>query len=93
MLVWMSCLDFGVQGSYVANQSRVLSLDLAARSRLGAWLFISAFGAAALSGLLLVQLWPSWGWNGVLCLALGLALTAILSQHLGAPARASHPSV
>lgn len=93
MLVWMSCLDFGVQGSYVANQSRVLSLDLAARSRLGAWLFISAFAAAAFSGLLLAQLWPSWGWNGVLCLALGLALTAILSQHLGAPSRASRSSV
>jgi len=83
ILVSMCCIDFGVQGSYVANQSRVLSLDLAARSRLGALLFISAFGAAALSGVLLVRLWPIWGWHGVLYLALGLVLLAMLSQCSG----------
>ncbi len=93
MLVWMSCLDFGVQGSYVANQSRVFSIDHEARSRLGALLFISAFAAAAVSGLLLLKLWPSWGWNGVLCLALVLVLTAIVSESLGHGRRAIHSSV
>ena len=93
MLVWMSCIDFGVQGSYVANQSRVLSLNCEARSRLGALLFISAFAAAAVSGLLLLQMWPSWGLNGVLCLSLGLVLTAFVSEHLGNRPQAMHSSV
>ena len=93
LLVWMSCLDFGVQGSYVANQSRVLSLDQDARSRLGALLFISAFAAAAVSGLLLLKLWPLWGWNGVLFLSLALVLTAVVSELLGHRPRATHSSV
>lgn len=80
IVVCLAFIDFGVQGSYVANQARVLSLDLAARSRLGALLFISAFGAAALSGLLLERLWPTWGWHGGLTLALVLVVTAMVTQ-------------
>ena len=80
LLLSMCCIDFGVNGSNVANQSRVFSLDLAARSRLGALLFISAGTAASISDLLLVSLWPAWGWHGVLYLALVLVFLALVSQ-------------
>lgn len=80
IIISMCCIDFGVNGSYVANQSRVFSLDLAARSRLGSLLFISAGTAASMSDFLLVTLWPAWGWHGVLYLALVLVFLALVSQ-------------
>jgi len=41
-------LDLGVQGSYVANQTRVFSIDPAARSRMACLLFFSAYAGAAI---------------------------------------------
>ena len=76
----LACIDFGVQGSYVANQSRVFSLDQASRSRLGSLLFVSAFSAAVVSGLSQVHLWPRWGWTGLLAFAVLLVLLAFVTQ-------------
>ena len=80
LLVCLALIDFGVQGSYVANQSRVFSLDQASRSRLGSLLFVSAFSAATVSGLLQVRLWPVWGWYGLLTFAVVLVLIAFVTQ-------------
>ena len=80
LLFCLACIDFGVQGSYVANQSRVFSLDQASRSRLGSLLFVSAFSASVVSGLLQVRLWPMWGWYGLLTVAVFLVLIALFTQ-------------
>ncbi len=80
LLICLACIDFGVQGSYVANQSRVFSLDAASRSRLGSLLFVSAFSASVVSGLLKVRLWPVWGWSGLLTFAVILVLIALVTQ-------------
>ena len=80
LLVCLALIDFGVQGSYVANQSRVFSLDQASRSRLGSLLFVSAFSAATVSGLLQVRLWPVWGWYGLLTFAVILVVIAFVTQ-------------
>ena len=80
LLCCLAGIDFGVQGSYVANQSRVFSLDQASRSRLGSLLFVSAFSASVVSGLLQVRLWPVWGWYGLLTFAVLLVLIAFVSQ-------------
>ena len=79
-LICLACIDFGVQGSYVANQSRVFSLDQESRSRLGSLLFVSAFSASVVSGLLQVRLWPVWGWHGLLTFAVILVLIAFVTQ-------------
>lgn len=80
LLLCLACIDFGVQGSYVANQARVFSLDESARSRLGSLLFVSAFSASVVSGLLQVRLWPVWGWSGLLTFAVLLVLIALVTQ-------------
>ena len=80
LLLCLACIDLGVQGSYVANQARVFSLDESARSRLGSLLFVSAFSASVVSGLLQVRLWPVWGWSGLLTFAVLLVLIALVTQ-------------
>ena len=80
LVLCLVCIDFGVQGSYVANQSRVFSLDQASRSRLGSLLFVSAFSASVVAGLLQVRIWPVWGWKGLLTFAVLLVLIAFVTQ-------------
>lgn len=80
----MAALDVGVQGSFVAHQTLLLSLNPAARSRMLTWLVFSAYVGAGLCSLLLNGVWARWEWAGAT--GLGLALT-LLSLLLALPAR------
>jgi predicted MFS family arabinose efflux permease len=73
-------LDLGVQGSYVANQARVFSLNPAARSRMGCLLFFGAYAGAAISSALVAYFWSGWGWSGVTTIVIILVLLALISQ-------------
>ncbi len=80
-------LDLGVQGSYVANQTRVFSLDPAARSRLGCLLFFSAYLGAAIASSLVAVFWTHWHWSGLTLFGAILVLLALLSQFGGPRSR------
>jgi len=73
-------LDLGVQGSYVANQTRVFSLDPAARSRMACLLFFSAYAGAAISSAMVAYFWSGWGWQGVTTIGIVLVSLALISQ-------------
>ena len=73
-------LDLGVQGSYVANQTRVFSLDPAARSRLGCLLFFSAYLGAAIASCLVAMFWVHWHWPGLTLFGAILVILALVSQ-------------
>ena len=73
-------LDLGVQGSYVANQTRVFSLDPAARSRMACLLFFSSYAGAAISSAMVSYFWSGWGWQGVTTIGIVLVSLALISQ-------------
>jgi predicted MFS family arabinose efflux permease len=74
-------LDLGVQGSYVANQTRVFSLNPAARSRMACLLFFSAYAGAAVSSAMVAYFWSGWGWQGVTTIGIVMVLLALISQY------------
>ncbi|MFM7675215.1 MAG: MFS transporter [Synechococcus sp.] len=76
--IGMACLDLGVQGTYVAHQTTVLSLDAEARTRLGTWLFFTAYLGAALCSQFVAHAWARWEWQGSTVFAAGLVLVALL---------------
>jgi predicted MFS family arabinose efflux permease len=78
LAIGMACLDLGVQGTYVAHQTTVFSLDAAARTRLGTWLFFTAYLGAALCSQLVARYWVSWQWHGTTLFAASLVLLALL---------------
>jgi len=70
--------DLGVQATLVSHQTIVYGIDPGARSRLNALLFTGMFigmsSGAALGSLALAQ----WGWTGVMLLAAGAAVAALV---------------
>lgn len=74
----MACLDLAVQGSFVAYQTLLLSLDPASRSRMLTWLVFSAYAGAGLCSLLLHALWPYGQWSAATALGLTLTLLALV---------------
>jgi len=70
--------DLGAQATLVSHQTIVYGLDPGARSRLNALLFTGMFigmsSGAALGSLALAQ----WGWPGVMLMAAGSALAALI---------------
>ncbi|MNG03361.1 Major Facilitator Superfamily protein [compost metagenome] len=66
-------LDLGVQGTQVANQTRIYALEPAARSRLNTVQMVTTFAGGALGSTVGSYAWHIWGWSGV-CLAGGGAV-------------------
>ena len=70
--------DLGVQATLISHQTIVYGIDPGARSRLNALLFTGMFigmsSGAALGSLALAQ----WGWSGVMLLAAGAAISALI---------------
>ncbi len=70
--------DLGVQATLISHQTIVYGIDPGARSRLNALLFTGMFigmsSGAALGSLALAQ----WGWTGVMLLAAGGAIAALI---------------
>jgi len=66
-------LDLGVQGTQVANQTRIYALEPAARSRLNTVQMVTTFAGGAIGSTIGSYAWHLWGWSGV-CLAGGGAV-------------------
>lgn len=66
-------MDLGVQGTQVANQTRIYALDPPARSRLNTVQMVTTFFGGAIGSWLGSFAWHRWGWHGV-CLAGGGAI-------------------
>lgn len=78
LAVGIAALELAVQGSFVAHQTQVLSLDPAARNRLLTWLVLCSYLGAAVCSLLLSAVWSQWQWQGATGMGLGLTLMALL---------------
>ena len=78
LLLGITALELAVQGSFVAHQTQVLSLDPAARNRLLTWLVLCSYLGASVCSLLLSAVWSRWQWQGATGMGLGLTLMALL---------------
>ena len=77
LLVAIVAFDIAAQASLVLNQTRLLSIDPAARSRMNTAFVTGNFIGGALGSALAGVLWQTGGWTAVLLggvAALGLAL-------------------
>jgi predicted MFS family arabinose efflux permease len=77
--------DLGFQATLIAHQTIVYGLELAARSRLNAILFVVMFAGMALGAALGSLLLAQWGWVAVTALATGTATAALLVRLWPAP--------
>ena len=76
-------LDAGVQAAQVANQSRVLQLKPAARSRVNTVYMICYFGGGSIGSLIGSMAWSKWHWTGVCVAGIGfmvIGLVALVSR-------------
>lgn len=69
-------LDVGVQGSHIANQSRVYGIDPPARSRLNTAYMTAYFVGGATGSALGAAAWREFGWTGVSAVGIGCVLLA-----------------
>jgi MFS family permease len=81
LIVGVVLLDLGVQAGHVANQTRIYSIDPAARSRLNTVYMFLYFVGGALGSYFGAICWVHWGWVGVCGLAMAV-LTASLGTYL-----------
>jgi predicted MFS family arabinose efflux permease len=78
LIVGVILMDLGVQSGHVSNQTRIYSIDPAARSRLNTvymFCYFTGGGIGSLSGAICWHWAGWWGVCGVGCAALLLALT------------------
>lgn len=81
MAICVILLDTGMQTLQIANQTRIFSLQPAARSRINTVYMVAYFTGGAIGSALSTLAWAHWHWNGVCGLVFGiLALAAI--RHL-----------
>lgn len=73
-------VDLGVQGSFIANQARIFSIDPAASSRMSSLLFLSTYLSAAICSLVISIYWTSWGWNGTCMFTITLVVIALVIE-------------
>jgi len=76
----LMAVDLGVQGSFVANQARIFSIDPAARSRMSGQLFLTAYLGAAACSVAISMFWTSWDWLGTCAFALVLVTLAFVLE-------------
>ncbi len=65
-------LDLGVQAGHVANQTRIYSIDPAARGRLNTVYMFMYFVGGSLGSYGGAVAWAHWGWTGVCALAIAV---------------------
>jgi len=88
LVVGVLLMDLGVQSIQVAEQSLVMALDPAARSRLNTVYMVARFMGGAGGSAAGAFAWSSWRWPGVCGLSLALVAAAALVHGLG-PKRAA----
>ncbi len=71
-------LDAGVQGSQIANQTRIYALDAAARSRINAVYMTLYFIGGSVGSYVASHAWTAGGWPAVTLAGAGFALAALL---------------
>lgn len=79
MILGVLLLDMGVQGTHVANQTRIFALSDTERGRIGAVYMVTYFAGAALGSIVGVLAWQRWRWEGVTSAGLALLVLALLS--------------
>lgn len=80
LVLGLTALDLGVQGSFVANQARIYAIDPAARSRMSSQLFLTAYAGAAACSAIISAFWSHWGWTGTCLFALTLVGVAMVVE-------------
>ncbi|MBB6731081.1 MFS transporter [Cohnella zeiphila] len=76
-------LDLGVQGTQVANMTRIYALDPPSRSRLNTVQMVSTFLGGAIGSSLGSYCWRHWGWSGVCWAGGGALLVGLLAWLAG----------
>lgn len=83
VLIAVAVFSVGLQGVQVLAQTRMLSIDPAARSRLNTVYIVGNFAGGAIGSALAGALWQTGGWTVLLVVAaavLGFALTVWAAQ-------------
>ncbi|MCM3629578.1 MFS transporter [Paenibacillus glycanilyticus] len=65
LIIGVILLDLGVQGTQVANQTRIYALEPPARSRLNTVQMVTTFLGGAIGSSVGSYAWHEWGWPGV----------------------------
>ncbi|QWA30525.1 MFS transporter [Pseudomonas sp. RC3H12] len=92
LIIAVNLLDFGQQTGQVANQARIFGLEPGIRARLNTVYMSVTFAGGAVGAMAGGKLWSILGWSGVcyfVCLAVLLAMTALLISSISAKARAA----
>jgi predicted MFS family arabinose efflux permease len=76
-------LDAGVQGSQIANQTRIYALDAAARSRINAVYMTLYFIGGSAGSFVASHAWTAGGWPAVTAAGAAFALAALLLHAAG----------
>ena len=75
-------LDFGIQGTHVANQARIFTSMPEARSRINTVYMVSFFLGGAIGSSAGSVAWAGFGWRGVCLLGMSLMATGLVVQLL-----------
>ncbi len=83
LAVGVVLMDAGVQGSHIANQTRIYSLPTELHSRLNSVYMVSSFLGGALASQVAALAWTHLGWAGVCASAAALAGAGLVVLRLG----------
>jgi predicted MFS family arabinose efflux permease len=82
LVICVIIMDFGIQIIHVSNQTRIYSIDPAARSRLNMVYMFCYFSGGACGSYLGAVCWHHAGWWGVCSFAAGVLSLSILAEYL-----------
>lgn len=77
LIAGIALIDVGVQSGHVANQSRIYSLDPAARSRINTFYMVAFFTGGALGSYLGPVAFNAGGWTGFCVIPLAVSVFAL----------------
>jgi predicted MFS family arabinose efflux permease len=78
LIIGVILLDLGMQGTHISNQTRIYSLNPAARSRLNTVYMVTYFIGGSLGSILGAYAWALDRWNGVCAAGISILLIALL---------------
>lgn len=77
LIIGVILLDLGMQGTHISNQTRIYSLNPAARSRLNTVYMVTYFIGGSLGSILGAYAWALAHWNGVCVVGITMLLIAL----------------